>query len=197
MRSVISSPLPTRHDDMLGNVQASAGISALTSEAYRDTAFVMPFFRHDQDDTLSLTFQFSHRRQLGSPLDSIHIHYVPMVNPVAIQNVYFSYSYSWQTVDAVFPALVSWVSGNLTLPIGTTDAFKHKYAPLISAIAAPANEIYSSVLLFRITRLGTSPSDTYNTDKATPPGTSAANLGLLYFDCHYITDRRGSVTETT
>jgi hypothetical protein len=203
MKSVISPPtsvgpgLSTRHDDMLGAAQASAGISALTSEAYRDTTFIMPFFRHDQNDTLSLTFQFSHRRNLGSPLDSIHIHYIPMVNPAAIENVYFSYSYSWKKANEEFPALVSWVSSNVTMPIQTTDAFKHLYYNLVTNIAAPAVESYSSVLLFRITRLGTDGLDTYDTDKATPPGTGAANLGLLYFDCHYITDRRGSVNETT
>lgn len=197
MKSVISPPTSVRHDDMQGAAQASAGISALTSEAYRDTAFVMPFFRHDQNDTLSMTFQFSHRRKLGSPLDSIHIHYIPMVNPAAIENVYFSYSYAWKTTDTEFPALVSWTSGNATLPIQTTDAFKTLLFSIVTNIAAPANEGYSSILLFRITRLGTDPLDTYDTDKATPPGTAAANLGLLYFDCHYVTDRRGSALESS
>jgi len=195
MKSEISDPLPSAHDDQQGAVQASAGISALTSEAYRDTAFIMPFFRHDQADTLSLTFQFSHKRKLGSPLDGIHIHYIAMVNPAAIENVYFSYSYSWQTEGGEFPLLASWTNGNATLPIGTTDAFKNKLFSIVTNIAAPANETTSSILLFRITRLGTDPLDTYDTDKATPPGTSAANLGLQYFDCHFITDRRGSVSE--
>lgn len=195
MEIIAFSPLPARYDDMIGNVQAAAGVSSLTIEAYRDTPFLMPFFRHDQDDSLYFTFQFSHRKKLGGVVKSVHIHCVPMVNPAVAQDVYFGYSYSWQIMEGAFPALGSWVSGNSTFQVGVADAFKHKYHQIVADIAAPANETHSSVLLFRLTRLGTDPLDTYSTNKAVPPGTAAANLGLLYVDCHYLADRRGSVAE--
>lgn len=186
-----------RHDDMQGSVQAAVGVSALTTEGYRDTGFLMPFFRHDQDDTLYFTFQFSHRKKPGSPIDSVHIHCVPMVAPSSSpQNVYFAYKYSWQKLGDAFPANASWVASNAVMPVVTADAFEHVYFPIVSNIAAPANETYSSILLFTLQRLGTNIMDTYDTNKATPPGTAAANLGLLYVDCHYDTERAGSLLET-
>lgn len=187
-----------RYDDALGMAQVARGSAALTVEAYRDTTFLLPFFRHDQNDELFFVFQFSHRKKLGSALASIHIHCVPMVDPsVSPQNVYFQYKYTWQKPGDLFPADASWTAGFSTLSVATGDAFKHVYHNLVTNIAAPASETYSSIMLCMVQRLGTDANDTYNTDKATPPGTAAANLGLLYVDCHYQTERRGSLLETS
>lgn len=187
-----------RYDDMLGPIQGATGVSALTTEAYRDTAFLMSFFRHSQVDAINLTFQFCHRKKLGSSLASIHIHCIPMANPAAPQNVYYSYSYSWQKINgSEYPLSASWTSGNSTMTVGTTDAFKHKIHSIVTNVSAPASEGYSSILLIRLARFGTSPNDTYTTNKATPPGTASANLGLLSVDCHYQTERRGSILEAT
>lgn len=186
----------TRHDDMLGGAQQGSVIAALTADAYRDTVFPMSFFRHDQDDTIGFTFQFSHRKKLGSALDSVHIHYVPMVAPTSSpENVYWAYQYAWAKVGDVIPAVATWTTGNVTMPVVTADAFKHSYYTLVANIAAPASETYSSILLFVLQWLGTNLLDTYSTAKATPPGTAQANLGLLYVDAHYITERRGSLLE--
>lgn len=184
-----------RIDDMLGSVQAAAAVAALTTEQYRDTGFSMPFFRHDQDDALHLTFQFSHRKRLGSNLASVHIHCIPMVSPAAPENVYFGYNYTWQNADGTFPANASWVSGNSTMTVGISDGFDGRLHSIIADIEPPASEGYSSFLLVTITRLGTDGNDTYDTAKV--GGTAQANLGLLGIDCHYETNRRGSIEELT
>jgi hypothetical protein len=182
-----------RYEDQQGAVASAVGVSALTEEQYRDTGFLMAFFRHDQDDTLHLTFQFSHRKKLGTPIASVHIHCIPMVNPAIPQNVYFGYKYTWQDIGSEFPSDASWITGNATMTVGITDAFKQRAHGIVVAVPAPIGEGYSSMVLFRLQRLGTNPLDTYNTNKA--GGTPAANLGLLYMDCHFQTERRGSLAQ--
>jgi hypothetical protein len=178
-------------------VQAGANIAGLTIEAYRDTKLLMPFMRRDQDDTLSLIFQFAHRKKLQSAIASVHLHYIPMVNPIDVITkniVYWEYEYYWHNLDASVPAVASWVTGNLTLAIGAADAHISRVFDFFVNIAAPASETYSSFLLFYISRLGSSgAADTYEASKA--DHTAQANLCIEGIDVHFQTDRAGSLTE--
>jgi hypothetical protein len=187
------------YDDQQGPIQAGANIAGITIEAYRDTKMLMPFMRHDQDDTISLTFQFSHRKKLGSALASIHLHYIPMVNPddVITKNiVYWEYQYVWHNLDAAVPAVASWTTGNSTLAIGAADAHICRTHDFAVAIAAPGSETYSSFLLLYISRLGSSAAqDTYEAGKA--DHTAQANLCIEGVDVHFQADRMGSLAEDT
>lgn len=180
------------HDDMLGNVQQGAGIAALTTEGFRDTPFLLSMMRHDQDDVICFATQFSHGRKLGSALASIHLHYIPLADPAAPQVVYFDCRYWWATTNVAVPANTSWVASNPTITISPGDVHKLKIASLVDGpIAAPVGEGYSSILFIYLARLGTSPNDTYDTAKTTPPGTAQANFAPVYVDVHYLRDGRG------
>jgi len=168
------------------------GVSLLTAEAYRDTVFIMNFFRHDQDDALSLSMEMPTNKRLGSPLGEIHIHCIPMVAPASSPlNVYFQLDYAWHNIGVEFPVAGSWVTTNPVMPVATGDEFKVKEFVLASNISAPANEAYDSILLIRVARLGTNINDTYNTNKA--GGTAQANLGLVSVDFPILSDRIGSI----
>jgi hypothetical protein len=83
----------TGWNDLVGSVTVGQGAGALTTEVYRDTPFRMSFFRHDQDDALSFIYQMSHQWQAGTIVRP-HVHVIPMVDPVATQNVYIIGQYA-------------------------------------------------------------------------------------------------------
>lgn len=184
------SPLP-RYDDM--QVMAATAshplASSLTQEEYRDTALTLTFMSHDADDVLTTIMQMAHAKALGSNLGDLHMHVVPMA--AGAGDVYFEVSYSWQNVGGTFPATASWTTSNVTASFVAGDQYDHKTITLLSDIAPPASEGYSSILLCTITRLGTNTLDTYTTNK--DHGTGAANLGILSIDGHIPIDRVGSV----
>jgi hypothetical protein len=195
------SYLHSGYDDVVIPAELASGLAALTSEQYRDTGYVKPFFRHDQDDTLYVTIQMPHRKQLGSALGDLHLHLIPMGAPgVGVtEYAYFRCNYTWQTFGGVFPALATWSADVFTqFAVVAADQYKHKIHQVLTNISAPTSEAYSSILLARITRLGATGglSDTYKTVKPTPPGTAAANLCLLSIDAHVLCDRHGSYNAT-
>lgn len=182
------------YDDQQGAFYSAAIGRALTVEAYRNTNSFLPYYRHDRDDYLTVVLQFTHRKRLGSALASVHLHYIPEVPLLlAAQNVYFYYEYSWQTTGGVFPALATWTTGNATLTINPADVYKHLLFNIVTNVAAPANEGYSSIMVFTLARLGTSGLDTFTTAKSS--GTAAANLAIIGLDQHLIVDRSGSLRE--
>jgi hypothetical protein len=192
----ITQGIMPRYEQAVIYSSTGVGTGLLTSEVYRDTVFVMNFFRHDQDDSLSLSVQMPTRKKLSYPLTEIHIHCIPMVTPSSSpQNVYFQIDYSWQNIGLAFPLAASWVSANVTMPVATGDEFKTKEFVLASNIPAPTGETYDSLFLIRVARLGTSGSDTYNTNKA--GGTAQANLGLVSVDFIFLKDRLGSINVET
>jgi hypothetical protein len=118
-----------------------------------------------------------------------------MANPASTEVVYLGYKYTWQSIGGLIPSNTSWISGNTSLSIGTTDEFIHKKFNIVSNIQIPASETYSSMLLISIQRLSSNENDTYKTNKV--GGTGKANLGLLYVDIHYQKDRLGSLLENS
>lgn len=190
-----------RVTDLLTPANAfQAGQSAPTIEAFRDTTFYAAFFRHDQDDTVSIAIQYPHGRLVGRTIRDIHMHYVPMVSPgTAALDAYFRVRYSWQGVGGTFPALVGWSEDNVTVTVEPGDEFDHLYVDLLTDIAAPTGDTYSSILLLEVTRLGNSSTlDTYNVSKTenVPPNTAAANFCILAIDSHYPVEQDGSYAET-
>jgi hypothetical protein len=184
----------TGWNDLAGSVQAGAGVSALTTEVYRDTPFLMSFFRHDQNDSLSFIYQMSHAWQPGTVVRP-HVHVVPMADPVATQNVYIIGQYAWGSTTRVLPANASWTAFTITFAINPGDAFQVKVIDTTNAtgITPPADIDESDILCVYFQRNGANVLDTYTTGKT--GGTAAANLGLLSFDCHFQIQKVGSLTE--
>jgi hypothetical protein len=182
-------------DDMMGPSAIGRGNAAPTHEVYRDTTFEMDFGRHDQDDTLFFAFQLCHRWNRGAV--RFHAHVIPMstwVPGAPTKDVYWGYKYWFCSDGVAIPAAVGWTASNYTLSLAPTDQYLPK---LVSIVTVPPAALprESDILLIELTRLGTSPNDTYNDAKTTPPGTAAANLALLSFDVHYQTNKPGTILE--
>lgn len=179
-----------RWDDVRGDVSQGAGNTSLTLEDYRDTAFRMYFMRHDQDDALSFSYQLPHSWNRGAVRP--HVHVLPMSDPVAPQVAYFTAQYAWATATVPVPAASGWTTVNYSLTINPGSAFTEKFVDF-GMITPPEGTPESAILLIRVVRSGTSPSDTYATNKT--GGTGAANIGLLSFDVHFRKNKIGTVSE--
>jgi hypothetical protein len=178
-------------DDMQGPVNAAAlGPSAPTNEQYRDTLARMTFFRHDQDDSLTFSYQTPHRWIRDTEV-RVHIHYIPMVTPATNQVVRIQYSYAWAHPDTAVPANTGWTTSftDITIPSSGADTFNEKLASLFNTTPTGSKE--SSILIVNITRLSSSASDTYTTGKA--DNTPQANFCVLSVDCHYQSNKEGTV----
>lgn len=180
-----------RWDDLQGDISQGTGAAALTYEAYRDTPFMMYFFRHNQNDSLSLRFQFPHGVDKTAPVVP-HLHVIPMSAPGAAQDVRIVGQYAWAPFNVVCPANVGWTAfGPLLVPYAAADQFKEVYIDL-ATVAVPAGFRGSDILFVYVQRNGTNPGDTYATGKV--GGTAAANLALASLDVHYRKATQGSVT---
>lgn len=151
----------------------------------------MYFFRYDQDDTLSMRFQFSHKWRPGTTVYP-HMHVVPMSNPASTQEVYFDGYYAWSDGTNAIPAFASWTRFTKFLPINPGDAFIEKYVDF-GAVTPPATAKESAILLIQVRRAGTTAADSYTTNKT--PGTTQANLGLLSLDVHYRANKMGTLPQ--
>lgn len=188
MPGEIITELRAGWDDQQGDISQGVASSTLTYQAYRDTPFLMYFFRHDQNDVLNMRYQFSHG---WNPQTDVlaHLHLIPMADPVSPEVAYFTGVYAWAGFDLEVPALSSWTAFTASLTINPGDAFKEKFLPLFQATPA-ANATESDILLIQVQRAGTDPTDTYTTSKT--GGTAAANLGILSADVHYSRNKVGT-----
>lgn len=178
-----------RWDDVLGDITQGNATAALTYEAYRDTNHLMYFFQHNQADALHMRFQMPHAWGLG--IVRPHLHFVPMVNPVAPQVFGVKGEWAWADYGQAVPAASGWTAFAATATIAVDDAFKARILAL-GDVAPTANARGSSILLMRLYR-DQGATDTYTTSKS--GGTAQANVGLLSFDVHYQKGSQGSVTE--
>lgn len=177
------------HDDMLGKLRtAVTGASQTTVAQVRDTGFLLEWFAGNADDFQQLTIQVPHWRKLGSPLDSLHIHYVLTTAPNAAETVFLDYAYAWISPGQAVPALTGWTANTATLTFtGSEGANFYGVFSIVTNVAAPANEGYGGIIMMKITRNAFgSPSDTY-----------AGDFGILDVDAHSIKDRMGSAFEVT
>jgi hypothetical protein len=178
-------------NDLAGPATEGAGATALTAEPYLATSFRMLFFRHDQNDSLSFTYQMSHAWEPGTIVRP-HVHIIPMVNPAVTQNVFLQGQYVWGITGQPLPDVAGWTAFDVTYPITTTAALIPEVIDLTGGVGftPPALAVESSFLLVFIQRSGTNVLDTYSTNKP-GPGTAAANLAVLSFDCHFQTVKPG------
>jgi hypothetical protein len=187
---VATWPFQGQWDDLQGPVFQAGGVSALTTEQYRDAPYFASFMRHDQNDALYYIYQIPHRWWRGTAV-RLHMHYTPMATWVpapASYNVRMEVAHVWVAENAEIPAAVGWTVTPVDLTVVPTDQYK-----ALLTIAYPAGAKESTILRARIRRLGTDGADTYTVAK--DHGTAAANLAVWDFDCHYQCDKPGTVTE--
>lgn len=184
------APFDERWDDLYAFIDEGTGPAALTYEAYRDTGMFMRFFRHNQDDNIFMTFQMPHG---WDPTTRIHphAHVIPMASGSG--DVKMNYVYTWCPVNSVVPAAAGWVTGSVTASYTPSDQFVHKVLDF-GYLTPPAGAVESIILMFKVERPGASDNaDTYSTNKV--GGTTAANLGVVFFDLHYQKIKAGTVSE--
>jgi hypothetical protein len=176
------------HDDMQGIVGTASGASSLGTVTIRDTGFPILAFQNANDDVLYMIFQFSHRKKLDTPVDSVHIHYYLPNAPSAGNTVVFNYEWAWVDDGDVVPDTSTWTKSSKTHEfVGTEAQYSTGMIKIITNLSAPASEKYSSILLVKIVRNSTGDgADTYDSD-----------LGMLYCDAHFIVNGNGSINETT
>lgn len=184
-------PVEIVWDDIQGPAYAAQfGLSAPTIEAYRDTPARLIFYRHDQDDAQTFTYQLPHRWIRDTEVRA-HIHYIPMVTPASNEVVRLRYTYSWAHPDGELPAMSSWTQStvDITVPSSGADTFNKKITTLFTNTPSGSKE--SSMLVLHLERLGSSSgSDTYTTGKAS--GTAQANFCVMSVDLHFQTNKDGT-----
>ena len=182
------APFDERWDDLYAHIDTGTGPAALTYEAYRDTGFFMRFFRHNQDDSIFMTYQMSHQWDPSTAVRP-HMHYLPMANGSGVLK--FNYVYAWINTNTVLPAASGWTSGSVTASLDASSQYSHKV--LGFGTITPTSQLESSVLVLKVERPGASDAaDTYQTSK--DHGTATANVGVLFFDLHYQKIKAGTVT---
>jgi hypothetical protein len=177
------------HDDMQGIMTTVSGGSALGTINIRDTGCTMLAFQNANDDVAVQIYQFSHRKKLQTNADSVHLHYYLPSAPSAGQTVIFNWWYTWYNNGDVIPAIADWITGaaKVLTFTGAEAQYSTGLVSIITNLVPPANEDYSSMLRVKVVRDSTGVgSDTYNDD-----------LGIDYFDVHFIVDRNGSLTEAS
>jgi hypothetical protein len=169
------------HDDIQGILQtALAGVTTYTPRQYRSTGIVMPHIA--RDDVFSMVFQMPHRKSLGTPIDSVHLHFIPIA--AAAGDIQISYAWGWYNHNDEIPASLP-NTNTITITLASADQYKQKINTIITNLSAPTNEVYSSILYVKLIRL--SAGDTWGTGE----------IALAYMDAHFLSDRFGSYNETT
>jgi len=174
------------HEDQQGILgSALVGATTYTPAEYRTTNIVLN--EVGSGDVFSMIFQFSHRKKLGTNLDSVHIHYIPIAANDG--DIAFTYAWGWYNMGDTIPVTLPNTGTVADITLASADQYKLKISSLITNLAPPVNEAYSSILLVALTAVA--PSDGTNW------WTTGNKIGIVYMDTHYITDRKGSVNEAT
>lgn len=171
------APFDNRWDDLRAVISEGTGPAALTYEQYRDTGFYMRFFRHNQADSIFMTYQMPHGWNTTTEVRP-HMHMIPMGN--AAGSASFDFSFTWANLDEMFSGSTGWTSGSATFPLSAIDQYSHKKINF-GAILPNANAKPSTILVFKVER--NSSVDTY--ESAKDHGTASANIAILEFDLHY------------
>lgn len=190
-RDYHEAPFDDRWTDLYAHIDEGTGPAALTYEAYRDTGFFMRFFRHNQDDNIFMSYQMPHS---WNPTTAVHphMHVVPMASGSGV--VKMNYAYAWCSVNSgTLPAAVGWVSGSVTASYTPAHQYQQRVIDF-GTLNPPAGASESIALVFKVERPGSSDAaDTYSTNK--DHQTTAANLGVLFFDLHYQQIKAGTPTQ--
>ena len=189
------------YDDMAGTIVTAVSGATTWSNYYLRGGIAssnLPACPHIYGgDVFGMTFQMTHRKALYQPIRSVHMHWMPAGTAASnganapadgTYNIRINFAWGWFNRWDTIPTTLPNATGSpVDIPItvgGASDMmWKLQINGLISNLAAPANEGYSSILLVRCSR-ESGGADTY-------PG----GLALLSMDAHIPIDRQGSVYE--
>lgn len=176
------------HDDIQGVLgTALAGVTTFTPRRLRTTGIVLNHVT--SGDVFSMVFQFPHRKKLGTIIDSVHLHYIPVASKDG--NVAFTYAWGWYNHGDTIPNTLPNTGTTSDIALLTTDQYKQKISILTSNMALPASgdDVYSSILYIVFTAAAPAAGTNW--------WTTGNELAIAYMDAHYVTDRNGSLNETT
>jgi hypothetical protein len=181
------------HKDSFGLLQSVlTGASTWTLRLVRDTKIALPHIA--KNDVFTYYTQINHDKLLGSPLDSFHIHFVPVGAVTATRVIAIDYKWGWFTIGDEIPATLP-NTGTVYITLELGDQFKYlienivsslQIIPPLEAVSAmnpPAGEGYSSEFFIECQRRNDA-ADTY-------PG----EFALLDGDIHYQINHLGSYEE--
>lgn len=187
-----SLALSPGYTDVIGTVDQAAAAAALTYEAYRDTPFLMYWMRNDQNDALSLKYQMPHGWDLSAVEPHMHI----LCGASVTGNVVLDGYYTWSHISGspILGPLNTWTTFRTITTIQGSWQWTERGISLGLITPPAAAKVNSANLMIYLRRPGAAdPDDTYDGAKPTPPGTAAANLGIVYLDCHVRLNHLGSV----
>lgn len=177
--------------DILGTVDQAAASAALTYEAINDTPFMRYWWRHDQQDAITILFQAPH----GWALDAVepHIHLLCGSNTGGVV-AYDGYA-CWTAHNSglAVPALAQLPAFSAPVTIASGLLWQETIVSLGMFTPPAAAKVPSADLMLYVRRNGTSPTDTYSGSKS-GPGTAAANLGIQFVDCHAHVNKLGTAS---
>jgi len=130
----------------------------------------------------------SHRWQPGTTVRP-HLHFIPLADPAAPQNIHFIGQYAWFGVDTLVPLNAGWTPFVVDVTVNPGGVNREVIAAL-PLIIPPPTMIESAILAVFWERNGTNILDTYSTNKV--GGTISANVGLVSADCHFQVAKEGT-----
>jgi hypothetical protein len=178
----------TLWDDIQGPIGYDSFVtSTMVFENYGSAPWKTYFWRHSQsDEYMYMHYQLPHAWKRDTEVRP-HLHFIPMVNPVASQTFAVAGSYAWVVGFGTTLPTSSWTDFSATISVSTTSAFTEAVLPLFNSTPTGSKE--SAVLCISVRR--NSAVDTYTTNKV--GGTAAANICLLSLDTHYQREKQGTL----
>lgn len=178
-----------RQRDSVGMAEQAANVGGLTFDPIRDTNISLYWFRYDQQDTLGMRYQFDHT--WGDSYIKPHLHL--MSGSPSAGDAVFVGEYAWTRIGSglVLPALTGWTSFRAVASFSIAERWQEKLVNLATITPLALAQGASATLWIRVTRDGTDPADTLEGAKGN--GTNQANLGLVFFDCHYDSTSFGTI----
>jgi hypothetical protein len=164
-------------------VHYGANLANLTMQTVRNTPFMAAFFRHDQDDSVSYSYQLPHNWVIGSDIKP-HMHFVP--HGTTGGNVVISGQYTFTSAKndgLALPENADWTTFKVTKTIETANLFKEHVVSVPVNVPSVSWLGQSSHLHILWKRPGQSDTDDTFTS-SNPTGTQQANIQLVSFDAH-------------
>jgi len=169
------------HRDSFGQLQSVlTGASTWTLRLVRNTKMVAPHVA--KNDVFTYKCQINHDKDLGTALDGFHVHISPIGAVTPGQVISIDFGYVWLTNGNTFPDTFT-TTGNAPITLASGDQYKYLIKNIVTGIAAPTGEGYSSEFFIQCTRRNDA-TDTY-----------AGEFALWDGDVHYKAEKIGSYYE--
>lgn len=166
----------TSWTDLRGSVQEGLSLSALTAQEVPNSSdVVFKCFRHDQDDDLSMIFQFPHQWDGTSVYP--HLHIMPLA--AGAGDIAFTWKYAWLPVGGKLDGYST--PQTVTTSVTADDMYRHIVVGLGEVAPSMGRGSTSDHLVVHVYRDAS--EDSYTTSKAW--GTAAANVAALDVDVHH------------